>query len=100
MRFLKRMGLAALTAAAVGVGGWVAWLFLEYPNVPEPAPLTVGASPQKVARQRLVDLIEEAGRVPVERDTLYNRIAPERSLPAGTPFVRPSVVATPAIPAP
>jgi aminodeoxyfutalosine synthase len=57
-------------------------------------------SPQKVARQRLVDLIEEAGRVPVERDTLYNRIAPERSLPAGTPFVRPSVVATPASPAP
>jgi aminodeoxyfutalosine synthase len=33
-------------------------------------------SPQKVARQRLVDLIEEAGRVPVERDTLYNPIAP------------------------
>ena len=31
-------------------------------------------SPQKVARQRLVDLIEEAGRVPVERDTLYNAI--------------------------
>ena len=29
-------------------------------------------SPQKVARQRLVDLIEESGRVPVERDTLYN----------------------------
>jgi aminodeoxyfutalosine synthase len=33
-------------------------------------------SPQKVARQRLVDLIEEAGRVPVERDTLYNPIEP------------------------
>jgi aminodeoxyfutalosine synthase len=31
-------------------------------------------SPQKVARQGLIDLIEEAGRVPVERDTLYNPI--------------------------
>jgi aminodeoxyfutalosine synthase len=33
-------------------------------------------SPQNVARQRLVTLIEEAGRVPVERDTLYNAIGP------------------------
>ncbi|HZM70852.1 MAG TPA: aminofutalosine synthase MqnE [Candidatus Cryosericum sp.] len=33
-------------------------------------------SPQQVARQRLIDLIEEAGRVPVERDTLYNPIGP------------------------
>ncbi len=33
-------------------------------------------SPQKVARQRLVTLIEEAGRVPVERDTLYNAVGP------------------------
>lgn len=33
-------------------------------------------SPQQVARQRLIDLIEEAGRVPVERDTLYNPVGP------------------------
>jgi aminodeoxyfutalosine synthase len=32
-------------------------------------------SPQLVARQRLVDLIEEAGRVPIERDTLYRPVA-------------------------
>ena len=50
MRFLKRMGLAAVAATVVGVGGWVAWVLLEYPNVPEPAPLTVSASPQKVTR--------------------------------------------------
>jgi aminodeoxyfutalosine synthase len=36
-------------------------------------------SPQKVAERRLVDLIEESGRVPVERDTLYNRVGPERA---------------------
>ncbi len=39
-------------------------------------------SPQLVSRDDLVRLIEEAGRVPVERDTLYNPVepAPERSL--------------------
>jgi len=31
-------------------------------------------SPQMVGRRELVALIEEAGRVPVERDTLYNRV--------------------------
>ncbi|MCZ6696466.1 MAG: aminofutalosine synthase MqnE [Acidobacteria bacterium] len=34
------------------------------------------SSPQVVTRNRLVALIEEAGRVPVERDTLYNPIIP------------------------
>ena len=34
-------------------------------------------SPQAVARQRLVDLIEEAGRVPIERDTLYRPVRRE-----------------------
>ena len=38
-------------------------------------------SPQVVTRDRLVDLIEEAGRVPVERDTLYNPIV--HPIPAG-----------------
>jgi aminodeoxyfutalosine synthase len=33
------------------------------------------ASPQEVAEQRLIELIREAGRVPVERDTLYNPVA-------------------------
>jgi aminodeoxyfutalosine synthase len=31
-------------------------------------------SPQMVARRRLISLIEEAGRMPVERDSLYNFI--------------------------
>jgi len=38
------------------------------------------SSPQEVAEQRLIDLIREAGRVPVERDTLYNPVT--RSRPA------------------
>jgi aminodeoxyfutalosine synthase len=56
-------------------------------------------SPQKVARQRLVDLIEEAGRVPVERDTLYNRVIAEPELPSWPIDRRPSFVATSASPA-
>jgi aminodeoxyfutalosine synthase len=32
------------------------------------------SSPQTVTRGRLMALIEETGRVPVERDTLYNPI--------------------------
>jgi len=39
-------------------------------------------SPQLVARRRLVDLIEEAGRVPVERDTLYRPVAQDASVAA------------------
>ena len=35
-------------------------------------------SPQSVARRRLIALIEEAGRVAVERDTLYNPVDPTR----------------------
>jgi aminodeoxyfutalosine synthase len=56
-------------------------------------------SPQKVARQRLVDLIEEAGRVPVERDTLYNRVGAESDLPSWPIDHRPSFVDAPASPA-
>ena len=56
-------------------------------------------SPQKVARQRLIDLIEEAGRVPVERDTLYNRVASAPGLPARPTDRRPSFVAAAASPA-
>ncbi len=33
-------------------------------------------SPQEVARRQLVDLIEQAGRIPIERDTLYNQVGP------------------------
>ena len=41
-------------------------------------------SPQKVTRQRLIDLIEEAGRMPVERDTLYNPVGlPPERMPRG-----------------
>ncbi|MFQ5877940.1 MAG: aminofutalosine synthase MqnE [Acidobacteriota bacterium] len=35
-------------------------------------------SPRVVSRRRLVALIEEAGRVPIERDTLYNPVAAGR----------------------
>jgi aminodeoxyfutalosine synthase len=56
-------------------------------------------SPQKVARQRLIDLIEEAGRVPVERDTLYNRVEPVPDLPDWSIDRRTSFVAAPASPA-
>jgi len=52
-----------------------------------------------VARQRLVDLIEEAGRVPVERDTLYNRVGAGSYLPAWPIDCRPSLVAASASPA-
>ncbi len=34
------------------------------------------ASPQMVSQKRLVQLIEQAGRVPVERDSLYNPVGP------------------------
>jgi aminodeoxyfutalosine synthase len=35
------------------------------------------ASPNEVAKRQFVDLILQAGRVPVERDTLYNPVGPE-----------------------
>jgi aminodeoxyfutalosine synthase len=38
-------------------------------------------SPQQVARQRLVRLIEDADRVPVERDSLYRAVAPSPAVP-------------------
>ncbi|HET6279012.1 MAG TPA: aminofutalosine synthase MqnE, partial [Candidatus Polarisedimenticolia bacterium] len=44
-------------------------------------------SPQHVARQRLIRLIEEADRVPVERDSLYNTVAAPAALPPD-PFPR------------
>jgi aminodeoxyfutalosine synthase len=43
------------------------------------------ASPQQVAERQLVRLIEQAGRVPVERDTLYNPIAGRAARPAVPP---------------
>jgi len=59
-------------------------------------------SPQLVARQRLVDLIEEAGRVPVERDTLYRPVAAAASREdagAATQAVPPPAFAAPTAPA-
>jgi mono/diheme cytochrome c family protein len=50
MRYVTHIALAIVFIALVSAGGWVGWLYLEYPNVPEPAPMTVQASPQKVAR--------------------------------------------------
>jgi aminodeoxyfutalosine synthase len=49
-------------------------------------------SPQRVGRRELIELIEGAGRVPVERDTLYNpvRAQPVRDAPrAAVPPLRP-----------
>jgi len=60
-------------------------------------------SPQKVARQRLIDLIEEAGRVPVERDTLYNPVGPWagrlQAHPVGGPPAMENGAGAPAAPA-
>jgi mono/diheme cytochrome c family protein len=50
MRLFKQITLSAIALAFVAGGGWVTWLHLEFPNVPDPAPITVTRSPQKVAR--------------------------------------------------
>jgi aminodeoxyfutalosine synthase len=56
-------------------------------------------SPQMVSRRQLIALIEEAGRIPVERDTLYNPVGPApgrvRVDPPGT-YARPAPGALPA----
>jgi aminodeoxyfutalosine synthase len=49
-------------------------------------------SPQRIGRQQLVTLIEEAGRVPVERDTLYT---PVQADPARPPLVPRAVPPSP-----
>jgi len=49
-------------------------------------------SPQMIGRHELVALIEEAGRVPVERDTLYN---PVEAVPRRPPFDPRAVSPTP-----
>jgi aminodeoxyfutalosine synthase len=54
-------------------------------------------SPQLVARQRLVDLIEEAGRVPVERDTLYRPVAAADPVGAGSRAAGPASPVPPAV---
>ena len=40
-------------------------------------------SPEEMTVTQLRHLIEEAGRVPVERDTLYNVVVREAEAPAG-----------------
>ncbi len=47
-------------------------------------------SPQSIGRQQLVALIEEAGRVPVERDTLYNPVEAVPPRPPDPRAVPPS----------
>jgi aminodeoxyfutalosine synthase len=54
-------------------------------------------SPQLVARQRLVDLIEEAGRVPVERDTLYRPVADRAPAATGPVATGPAGPIPPAV---
>jgi aminodeoxyfutalosine synthase len=51
------------------------------------------AAPQEVAEQRLIELIREAGRIPVERDTLYNPVvrAARPATSAVPPAARPPV---------
>jgi aminodeoxyfutalosine synthase len=51
-------------------------------------------SPQRIGRQQLVALIEEAGRVPVERDTLYNAVEAVPRRPPDPRAVPPSPVDT------
>jgi aminodeoxyfutalosine synthase len=52
-------------------------------------------SPQGIGRSQLIALIEEAGRVPVERDTLYNPVeAPARRQPLDWRAVPPTPVDT------
>jgi len=52
-------------------------------------------SPQGIDRSQLITLIEEAGRVPVERDTLYNPVeAPARRPPLDWRAVPPTPVDT------
>ncbi len=46
-------------------------------------------SPQMISVGQMIALIEEAGRVPVERDTLYNPIAPAPRRPSPEPRVAP-----------
>jgi aminodeoxyfutalosine synthase len=48
-------------------------------------------SPQQVARQRLIRLIKDAARVPVERDSLYNSV----DVPTGPGAERPVPVSLP-----
>ncbi len=50
MKVLKRLLVASAAFAVLAIGGLVGWLYLEYPNVPDPASLRIPASPQKVAR--------------------------------------------------
>lgn len=47
-----RVRLVFVVAALVVVGGtaWAAWWLTSFPNVPEPFPLQLAASPEKVAR--------------------------------------------------
>jgi mono/diheme cytochrome c family protein len=50
VKVFKRLLLALIAGSALAAIGWVAWLYVEYPNVPDPVALRVPASPQKVAR--------------------------------------------------
>jgi aminodeoxyfutalosine synthase len=46
-------------------------------------------TPQHLGVADIVHLIEQAGRLPVERDTLYNVVAEPRTSAPGKPFRRP-----------
>jgi mono/diheme cytochrome c family protein len=50
MKVLTRLLLALVAGGAFATMGWIAWLYLEYPNVPDPVSLRVPTSPQKIAR--------------------------------------------------
>jgi len=52
-------------------------------------------SPQMISVRQMIALIEEAGRVPIERDTLYNPVGPPPRRPSSEPrAVLPSPVET------
>src|SRR5262245_32157219 len=51
MKMLVRVVVGCAAVALAGVGAWVTWIVVEYPNIPDPFPIThAQPSPQKIAR--------------------------------------------------
>ena len=51
MKLLLRLLVASAALATLGVGAWATWILVEYPNIPEPFPITHATrTPEIVAR--------------------------------------------------
>lgn len=51
MKLLLRTLVASVAVGLIGLGAWATWIVTEYPNIPEPFPITHAApSPERVAR--------------------------------------------------